>query len=103
MFLLVVWKLLEAFVDSQLESGAKKWLKPVVNLGKAVVYGTLGVAAVHVATGSRSKSSTTDYTATLMNAPGGRWLVGLVGGAIIGYGGFLCYRGWSGKFLEHLS
>ena len=36
-----------------------------------------------VATGSRSKSST-DYTAKLMDQPFGRWLVGLVGLAIIG-------------------
>jgi hypothetical protein len=102
MFLLVVWKLLEAFVDLGTEDGAKKVLKPVTNVFKAVVYGTLGVSAVHVATGSGSKSKTSDYTATLMDQPFGRWLVGLVGLAIIGYGGYLCYRGWTEKFLEHL-
>jgi hypothetical protein len=37
-----------------------------------------------------------------MDQPFGRWLVGLVGLAIIGYGGYLCYRGWTEKFLEHL-
>jgi len=102
MFLLVIWKLLEAFVDFTLEDGAKKILKPATNVFKAIVYGTLGVAAVHVATGSKSKSSTDDYTAKLMDQPFGRWLVGLVGLAIIGYGGYLVYRGWTGKFLEHL-
>jgi hypothetical protein len=59
MFLLVIWKLLEAFVDLTVEDGAKKVLKPAINVFKAIVYGTLGVAAVHVATGSKSKSSTT--------------------------------------------
>jgi hypothetical protein len=102
MFLLVVWKLLEAFVDYSIEDGAKKALKPAVNVFKAIVYGTLGVSALRVATGSKSKSKTSDYTATLMDQPFGRWLVGLVGLAIIGYGAYLAYRGWSEKFLEHL-
>jgi hypothetical protein len=102
MFLLVVWKLLEAFVDFTLEDGAKRALKPVTNIFKAIVYGTLGVSAVHVATGSKSKSKTSDYTAKLMDQPFGRWLVGLVGVAIIGYGCYLAYRGWSEKFLKHL-
>ncbi|HET7430030.1 MAG TPA: DUF1206 domain-containing protein [Nocardioides sp.] len=102
MFLLVVWKLLEAFVDYSIEDGAKKALKPATNVFKAIVYGTLGVSAIHVATGSKSKSHTSDYTATLMDQPFGRWLVGLVGLAIIGYGGYLAYRGWSEKFLKHL-
>jgi hypothetical protein len=102
MFLLVLWKLLEAFIDFTLEDGAKKVAKPATNVFKAIVYGTLGVSAVHVATGSKSKSKTTDYTAKLMDQPFGRWLVGLVGLAIIGYGVYLAYRGWSEKFLEHL-
>lgn len=102
MFALVVWKLLEAFVDFGIEDGAKKVLKPVTNLFKAVVYGTLGVSAIHVATGTKSKSKTSDYTAKLMDQPFGRWLVGLLGLAIIGYGGYLAYRGWTEKFLKHL-
>ena len=82
----MLWKLLEAFVDLTLEDGAKKAIKPVTNVFKAIVYGTLGVSAVHVAMGSKSKSKTSDYTAKLMDQPFGRWLVGLVGLAIIGYG-----------------
>jgi hypothetical protein len=102
MFLLVIWKLLEAFVDGTLEDGASKVVKPGVDVFKAIVYGTLGLSAVHVATGSQSKSNTDDYTAKLMDQPFGRWLVGLIGLAIIGYGVYLAYRGWSEKFLEHL-
>jgi hypothetical protein len=102
MFLLVLWKLLEAYIDLTLEDGAKKAVKPASNVFKAIVYGTLGVSAVHVAMGSKSKSKTSDYTAKLMDQPFGRWLVGVVGIAIIGYGGYLAYRGWSEKFLKHL-
>ena len=41
-------------------------------------------------------------TAKVMNLPAGQVLVGLAGLAIITYGGFTAYRGWSEKFLEHL-
>lgn len=102
MFALVLWKLLEAVVDAGEEDGAKKVAAPLADVGKAIVYGTLGVSAVHVALRAGSKSKTSDYTATLMQQPYGRWLVGLVGVAIIAYGGYLCYRGWTEKFLEHL-
>jgi hypothetical protein len=103
MFLLVIWKLLEGFVDLSVEDGAKKVLGPVTDVFKALVYGTLGVSAVHVATRSKSSgSSTNDDTSRLMDQPFGRWLVGIVGLAIIGYGVYLAYRGWTEKFLKHL-
>jgi Domain of Unknown Function (DUF1206) len=102
MVLLVLWKLLEAFVDFQNEDGAKAGLKAAVSVGKAIVYGTLGVSAFHTATGSKSKSSTTSMTSKLMDQPFGRWLVGIVGLAIIGYGVYLAYCGYKEKFLKHL-
>ena len=37
-----------------------------------------------------------------MDLPGGQLIVGVVGLAIIGYGGSLVYRGWTEKFREHL-
>jgi hypothetical protein len=102
MVFLVLWKLLEAFVDFQNEDGAKAWLKAAVNVGKAIVYGTLGVSAFHTATGSKSKSSTSSTTAKLMDQPFGRWLVGIVGLAIVGYGVYLAWSGYKEKFLKHL-
>jgi hypothetical protein len=103
MVFLVVWKLLEAFIDFQNEDGAKQWLKAGVDVGKAIVYGTLGFSAFHTATGSKSKSSgSTSWTAKLMDQPFGRWLVGLVGLAIIGYGVYLAWSGFQEKFLKHL-
>jgi hypothetical protein len=104
MVFLVVWKLLEAFVDSQMEDGATAWLKPAVNVGKSIVYGTLGVSAFHTASGSKSTSSggTSSWTAKLMDQPFGRWLVGLVGLAVIGYGVYLAWSGYQEKFLKHL-
>ncbi|MGA8246217.1 MAG: DUF1206 domain-containing protein [Nocardioides sp.] len=102
MVCLVVWKLLEAYVDVQNEDGAKAWRKASVDVGKALVYGTLGVSAFRTASGSRSGSNTSSYTSKLMDQPFGRWLVGIVGIAIIGYGLHLVHRGYQEKFLEHL-
>jgi NADH:ubiquinone oxidoreductase subunit 6 (subunit J) len=102
MLLLVLWKLLEAYVDHQNEDGAKAWLKVTLDVGKAIVYGTLGVSAFHTATGSKSSNSATSMTSKLMDQPFGRWLVGLVGLAIIGYGVYLIYDGYTEKFLKHL-
>jgi hypothetical protein len=102
MFALVLCRILDAVVDHLVRDGAAAIAKPAADVFKAVVYGTLGVSAVRVAAGAGSRSKTSDYTATLMQAPLGRWLVGLVGLAIIGYGAYLVYRGFSAGFLEHL-
>ena len=42
-------------------------------------------------------------TAKVMNWPGGQVIVVAIGLAIVGYGGYLAWRGWTGeKFKEHL-
>jgi hypothetical protein len=103
MFLLVIWKLLEAFVDFQNEDGAKQWIKAGTNVGKAIVYGTLGISGVKVAMGGKSGGGTDSFTAKLMDAPAGRFLVGAIGLAVIGYGIYQVWYGWKEKFLKHLS
>jgi hypothetical protein len=102
MFALVVCRVLDAFAHHRTRDGAAAIAKPAGDVFKAVVYGTLGYSAVRIAAGAGSRSKTSDYTATLMQAPLGRWLVGLVGLAILGYGAYLAYRGFSAGFLEHL-
>ena len=104
MFLLVLWRLLEfAFGFRDESDDAKRWRKRATSLLKAVIYGAIGWSAVQVATHSGGGSGGTDSTtAKLMDLPGGQLIVGVVGLAIIGYGGSLVYRGWSEKFREHL-
>lgn len=104
MFLLVIWRLLEASVGHRdAEEGAERWRKRAVSAGKALIYGALGVSALRVATGEQSKNGGKDSTtAKLMDLPAGQWIVGLVGLAIIGYGVSLMWRGWSEKFTENL-
>ncbi len=104
MLFLVVWRVLEAAFDHRGESDDKKrWRKRATSLGKAVIYGAIGVSAVRTATGDGGgKGGTDSTTAKLMNLTGGQLIVGAIALAIIGYGISLIVRGWTEKFREHL-
>ncbi len=102
MALLVIWRLLEAWQGHRGEDGQEELAKRAGSLGKATVYGVLGVSAAQVAVGDSSGGGTDGVTAEVMRMPAGPLLVGAVGLAVIGYGVRYCYRGWTEKFLEHL-
>jgi hypothetical protein len=100
---LVLWKLLDAFLGHEEEDEAlKKWGKKANAVGKAILYGFVGYSALKVVLHAGSKSKGRSTTAKLMDAPFGQILVGIVGLAIIGYGGYMCYRGFTEKYKEHL-
>src|SRR5918995_848192 len=102
MLLLVLWRLLEAAVgDEDAEGG--RFRKRLTSLLKAVIYGSIAVSAVRVATGSGSGGGSDSMTAKLMDLPGGRLIVGAIGAAIIAYGANLVRRAWTEKFREHLT
>jgi hypothetical protein len=103
LFLLVVWRILEAIGGHRDAEGGKRVRARLVSLGKAVIYGAIGVSAVRVATGSGGKSKGSKaMTAQVMDWPAGQWVIGLVGLAIIGYGARMAWRGCTDEFLEHL-
>ena len=102
MFALVVWRLVEVFVGHQEYDGGKRWRRRATSAFKGVIYGYIGYLALRYAIGSGSSSSSTSFTKTLMNQPYGRWLVGLVGVAIVAYGLSYARRGWTEKFMENL-
>jgi hypothetical protein len=104
MTMLVLWRGLEAVVGHREYDGVKRWRKRAASGFKAILYGYIAVLAFQYAVGSGSSagSGSSSYTAKLMNQPFGRWLVGLVGVAIIAYGLHYAYRGWSEKFMENL-
>ncbi len=103
MFLLVLWRVLEATLGHRDEDGGTRLRKRLGSAGKAVIYGSIGVSALQVAMGSGGGGGGSDsMTARLMNLPAGQWIVGLVGLAIIAYGVSLVVRAWTEKFAEHL-
>ena len=95
--LLAVWQVTEVVTGREAFDKAKAG-------GKAVMYGVLAWTSVTFALGGRTSSNkqTHDFTRTLMEAPAGRVLVGIVGLGILGVGGYHIYKGWKKKFLEDL-
>ena len=103
MLVLVVWRVIEVIVGHQEYDGGKRWRRRITSAFKAVIYGYIGYLALRYAVGSASSSSSSNtFTRRLMNEPYGRWLVGLVGVAIIVYGVSYARRGWTEKFMENL-
>ncbi|MET0999069.1 MAG: DUF1206 domain-containing protein [Marmoricola sp.] len=102
LYLLVVWRILEAVFGHRDEEGADRVRKRVTSGIKAVIYGAVAVTATKVAVGSGSGGGSDTLTAKVMDWPGGQWLVVAAGLAIIGYAGNLAWRGWKEKFAEHL-
>jgi hypothetical protein len=105
MFLLAVWQALESLFGYRDEEGFTQVRKRVTAAGKAVAYVVIGIGAVHAALGSSSskKNGTDSTTATVMDWPGGQVIVGAVGVAIIGIGGYLVHRAWTEKFAKHIN
>ena len=64
----------------------------------------LGWTALRVVTGSGADSgeTTTEATGTLMSAPGGRLLVGVVGAVVLAVGAYHVYKGVSKNFVRDL-
>ena len=75
-------------------------------IGSGVGYALLAVFAFQILLGSSGGGdgpSKSDWTATLMEVPWGRWLVGLVGLVVIGTGLFQFYRAYQAKFREKIN
>ncbi|GAB3258458.1 DUF1206 domain-containing protein [Nocardioides dilutus] len=95
--LLAVWQVTEIVTQQEAFEKAKAG-------GKLVLYAALAWTSFVFASGGRTSSNkeTKDFTATLMDAPAGQLLVGLVGVVVLGIAGYHVYKGWKKKFLEDL-
>ncbi len=103
LFLLVLWRLVEAAAGPREKEGGDRVRARLVSLGKGVVYGAIGVNAVKIAMGgSASSRSSKTFTARVLDLPAGQWIVGAVGLAILAYGGRLVWRGCTDDFLDDL-
>jgi hypothetical protein len=103
MFLLVLWRLVEAGFGHREHTGAARIRRRLLSAGKAVVYGALGVSALRVATGSGSSGKgPKGWTAQVLGWPAGPAIVAVAGLAVIGYGIGLAVVGWTEKFTERM-
>lgn len=95
--LLALWQLTELVIRHEASDKAKAG-------GKLVVYGVLAWTSFTFASGGSTSTNqqTKEFTVTLMEAPGGRVLVGLVGVVIIGIAVYHVDKGWRKRFLGDL-
>ena len=99
-----MWCVLKAFLVQE-DSDAKAWAKRASCIGRAVIYGSAFVAAISVLQ-AKPQASTNQkgqgWSATVLGWPGGRYIVGIAGLALIGAAVWNGYRAISRKFEEHL-
>jgi hypothetical protein len=96
--LLAVWQITELLNKRRENSERGK------AAGKLLGYSALALTGYMFAIGERvdSRKQTQDFTRTLMDMPGGRVLVVVVGLVVLGIAAYHVYKGWKRKFLEDL-
>lgn len=102
-----LWRLIQALKDT--ENKGSEWKGLAVRFGYgciAAVYAGLSYSAVQLmlghGAGKGSDETSKEWTARFMALPFGRWLVGLAGLGVIGFGVWQCYKGLSARFRKKL-
>ena len=108
MFALVLWQAAEAAFGqgrvAEQHDERRRTRKRISSAGRALVYLALGVSAARLAGGGGSSDGQEEgVSAQLMSAPFGRFLVALVGAAVIAVAVAQVVRGVREKFVEDLS
>ncbi|MFJ7266445.1 DUF1206 domain-containing protein [Streptomyces sp. NPDC099050] len=104
---MALWRLSEAAFGQAGEDG-DKWTRRLGSLGLAVFYTVISIGVVQTAlvggsSGSRGGNETSkEYTARVLNWPGGRVLVGVFGVVLVIVGVVIVVRSVMRKFEENL-
>ncbi len=99
------WRIIEAILDPEHRGTSAKGLAVRTSFAvRGIVHAALGLQAVRLATGTaRGRGHAVEaWTARLLDAPFGRWLVVGVGLAVAGYGIYQLYRAWVAKLSRQL-
>jgi hypothetical protein len=103
-----IWRFVEAFAEREEERGekgiAKEWGKRAGYVGRGLIYAGLSASAVKILFGSGGGQSQNERahktSAVVLSWPGGTWILGIAGAAIIGVGLWNFYRGIARKFED---
>lgn len=101
---LAIWQASDAIWGHRDKDGAERAFKRFASGIKAVGFLALGIIAARLAMGSSSGGGRSEesFTAKLLGAPAGQFLVGALGVAIVGGGIYLVHRGVTKGFAKHL-
>ena len=104
-----LWRLIQAIFERADDDGAsdaaKKWGKRVGYVGRGLIYAGLTYSTLKLLadSGGDQQSQTgkaRETTSTVFDLPAGRWIVAIVGLAIVGAGLWNIYRGVAKKFED---
>jgi hypothetical protein len=100
---LAIWQIIQAFLERNPDT-KKKWGYRLKYIGTAIAYIAIAITALVYALGGQSNSSQSSQTfsAQLMGAPAGVFLVGLIGLGIAAIGIAFIVRGFTRAFEKHL-
>jgi hypothetical protein len=104
----ILWRFASAVTDSeQRGSDAKGLAIRAASIGRGLVYSLILFEVVKMIRGHRTDSGgdrqAQHWTARLMDAPFGRWLVIAAGLGVVGYGAYQLYAAWDAKLSKRLS
>lgn len=102
MAFLALWQLSEAVTGGHAGDDAHRALTRAKAAGKAVTYGVIAALAARVALGAGSGGGAEQAASTLMDLPGGRFLVGAVGLGTLAVGVYHVKKGIGKDFLDDL-
>ncbi|HWW76904.1 MAG TPA: DUF1206 domain-containing protein [Pyrinomonadaceae bacterium] len=102
-----LWRLTMGLKDTEQKGSDLKGLAVRFGYGCiGLVYLGLSYSAVQLVLGNGagkgSDETSKEWTARFMALPFGRWLVGLAGLCVIGFGAWQCYKGLSARFRKRL-
>lgn len=101
-----LWRFVQAVKDPEHGTDAKGIVTRFGHVLSGLIYGGLAVNAALLIIGSGTSGSGNtkqDWTAFVLQQPFGRWLVGVVGALIIGWGFYELYKAYKVKFRKRLN
>jgi len=108
MFAYAVWRIIDAIYDLEdYGSDGKGAIARTGMVTTAIAHAAIGVTAFSLVFqsgggGGGSGSAISDYVATVLGWPAGRWIVGAIALILFGTAIYYVRKGWKEKYREHI-
>jgi hypothetical protein len=104
----VLWRFTSAVMDDEHRGSDAKGLGiRLASFGRGLIYAAIAVEAIRMAMhrsggGKGGDQQAQHWTARLMDAPFGPWLVAAAGLGVVGYGAYQLYAAWDAKLSKRI-